>query len=295
MLSILIPIYNFKVEALVKALMRQCNRIDLDYEILCFDDGSRKKIKYENSILSDYFGVNYTELSENLGRARIRNWMAKSASYENLLFLDCDSRVLKKDVISTYLDLIGDYDIVSGGGHYAKKKPRAKSKYLHWLYGSKRESVAAAKRQSSPAMFFHSNNFMVRREVMMDHAFDEQLEGYGYEDLLWAQRLLEDNYSLKHINNPVEHLGLEKADVFLKKTDRSIQNLVGLIKRGEAIETQLTRFAERLKKWHLDKMVNRYLESNHENLKASLLSSTPKLYQLQLYKLYLYNFYINTD
>ena len=92
MLSILIPIYNFKVVKLVETLQKQCEKAKITYEVVCFDDQSQTKYKKDNVILSNYFGVNYTELSENLGRARIRNWMAKIASYDNLLFLDCDTK-----------------------------------------------------------------------------------------------------------------------------------------------------------------------------------------------------------
>ena len=40
MLSILIPTYNYDVEALVTELHAQSTACGVDFEILCYDDGS---------------------------------------------------------------------------------------------------------------------------------------------------------------------------------------------------------------------------------------------------------------
>ena len=41
MLSILIPTYNYNIEALVAELHAQSTACDIDFEILCYDDGSK--------------------------------------------------------------------------------------------------------------------------------------------------------------------------------------------------------------------------------------------------------------
>lgn len=288
MLSILIPIYNFKVVTLVKALMRQCKKLDIDYEIICFDDKSRKKIKYENSVLSDFFGVNYTELSENLGRARIRNWMAKSASYETLLFLDCDSKIVKKDFVKTYLDRAADADLISGGRRYSKKAPSAKTKRLHWKYGTRKESIKASARQREKYLFFHSNNFLVKRDVILSYPFDESHQGYGYEDLLWAKTIMDGGLNILHIDNPVEHLGLEKSDVFLRKTKQSIMNLKLLRSVHPDFETQLTRFADRIERWGLRNKMYSFYSRRVESFESGLMAGSLSLYQLTILKLMWY-------
>ena len=287
MLSILIPIYNFKVVKLVKAIKRQCEQSKIMFEILCYDDGSKPKIKYENSVLSSYFGINYTELSENLGRARIRNWLAKTAAFDNLLFLDCDSKVIKKDFIKTYLKHINNYDIISGGRIYSKKPPRAKSKQLHWRYGVKRESKNAKFRNKNAQLFFHSNNFLVRRDIAIKYPFDEEIKGYGYEDLLWAKHIFDRGIEILHIDNSVEHLGLEKSDVFLKKTKKAIDNLVELNSRGHNLFTRLTEFDNKLKRLKLKSLLLRYGRKNASKIESNLLSPSPKMWNLDLYK-YMY-------
>lgn len=288
MLSILIPIYNYKVVKLVKALKKQCDKAKIKYEILCLDDGSKSKIKYENSVLSSYFGINYTELSENLGRARIRNWLAKIAAFDNLLFLDCDSKVIKKDFISNYLKYINDFEVIAGGRIYSPKSPRAKSKKLHWLYGSKRESKNAKNRQKNIINYFHSNNFLVKREIVIKYPFDEKIDGYGYEDILWAKHLFEKGISINHINNEIEHLGLEKKDVFLKKTKKSIENLKKINAENTKIQTRLMSLLATLQKYRLEKLVLSYCKKNKLKIERNLLSDNPNLYYLDLYKIICY-------
>jgi len=289
MLSILIPIYNYKVVKLVKSIKKQCEKAKIEYEILCFDDGSKAKIKSENSVLRSYFGVNYTELSENLGRARIRNWLAKIAIFDNLLFLDCDSKIVHKDFISSYLSEIQNLEVVSGGRIYSKKKPRAKSKKLHWLYGTKRESKKARFRNKNAITFFHSNNFLVKRDIIIKYPFDQNVEGYGYEDLLWAKYLYKKGVDIKHIDNEVEHLGLEKNTVFLKKTETAVENLKTINKSSTVIETRLMKFQHTLQKYRLEKLVKSYCEKNKTKITQNLMSENPSMYYLDLYKYICYN------
>lgn len=294
MLSILIPVYNCNVTKLVKNLHKQCTKSKVPFEILCFDDGSRSNIKSKNTRLSSVFGVNYTELSENLGRARIRNWLAKSASFENLLYLDCDSKVIHKHFIKDYLKCIYEgYEIVSGGRVYNKKPPRAKSKKLHWLYGTKKESKSARFRKVNPRLYFHSNNFLVTRDIILKCPFDESVVGYGYEDLIWAENAYEKGYLISHIDNPTEHLGLEKNKVFIDKTKRSIQNLIEYNKYHAPLKTNLIIWNERLKKWKLHSILINKIIKNREAIEKNLMSENPKLINLDLLKLLIYHDVLN--
>ena len=273
------------------ALQKQCIKAKINYEILCFDDLSDPKFKKANSSLPDYFRVNYTELSENLGRARIRNWLAKSASYDTLIYLDCDSKIVQKDFIQKYYALIGKAAVISGGRAYSKKPPRAYTKQLHWLYGTKKESQTAKVRTKHPVKYFHSNNFMVDRQVILDNPFEEALDKYGYEDLLYAQQLQDKGVSIMHIDNPVQHLGLEKNVRFLEKTRLAIDNLLYLkYAHNSPISTNIERFANRLYDVGFHEDFLRYYSKREGGIEATLLGKTPNVRALDMYKLaYFYN------
>lgn len=288
MLSILIPIYNFKVVKLVSTLHKQCEKAKCSYEILAFDDQSKDEFKKVNAVLRGYFGVNYTELSQNLGRAKIRNWLAKSASYENLLYLDCDSKVSGKNFIGTYLSHIKNYDVISGGRGYAPKPPRAYTKKLHWLYGTKKESKNAVFRNKNSVSYFHSNNFLIRRDIILKTPFKEDVVGYGYEDLELAKEIQKQGYSIRHIDNQIEHLGLEKNKVFLEKSRNAIDNLLQLKYDGIDLPTNIEKYASRLYDFGFHEDFLRFYQKRKNRIENNLLSKQPKLKNLDFYKLNYY-------
>jgi len=288
MLSILIPIYNYKVVKLVDVLQKQCEKAKIAFEILAFDDQSKVEFKNANGILRGYFGVNYTELSRNLGRAKIRNWLAKSARYEHLLFLDCDSKIRDKNFIKTYAALIDKYDVVSGGRGYSPKPPRAYTKKLHWLYGTKKETQNAAIRNKYPIKYFHSNNFLVKRNVILDVPFLEEVKGYGYEDLHLAKAIIKKGYKLQHVDNQIEHLGLEKNKVFLEKTRNAINNLLVLKYTGQEIPTNLENLAVKLQDWGFHQEFIKFYQKRSQIIEKNLLSKEPRLLNLDFYKLNYY-------
>ncbi len=289
MLSVLIPIYNYDVVKLVDTLQKQCSKLKIAYEILCFDDGSTGEFKRINSQVAGYFAVNYTELSQNLGRAKIRNWLAKSASYDNLLFLDCDSKVSGRNFVKKYISEIGKADIISGGRSYTKSPPRAKSKKLHWLFGVHRESKSAKFRNKHPYLFFHSNNFLVKKSLISKIKFDESVKGYGYEDLLFGQRLKDEGILARHIDNPIQHLGLEKSQHFLKKTSQAIDNLLILKYSGKGIETRLEKAANRLQDLGFHEDFLKIYKWREKSIEKNLLSNNPRIRNLDFYKL---NYYL---
>ena len=286
MLSILIPIYNYDVTKLVVKLSKQCQRAKIQFEIVCFDDGSRPNIKAKNSGLRALFRVNYVEMSENLGRSKIRNWLAKAASFDHLLFMDCDSKVPGANYIKNYVAVIGKYDVVYGGRTYQKKAPASDKKHLHWKYGSQREALSAKKRNKHPYLNFMSNNFMIKRTIVEANKLDESLTQYGYEDTLFALQLKAKEIKVFHIDNPLEHKGLETNGVFLEKVHLATENLVRLYQSKEIRSTRLIDFYQRLKYWKVLPFVLRYFEKNEDNIQRKLQERNPELKNLQLYKLY---------
>ena len=91
-LSILIPVYQENCIKLVSDLVNQTKRLSIDSEILVFDDCSPIKCE-DNRTLSDMERVTYRELEQNIGRSKIRNLLADTASGDVLIFLDGDSGI----------------------------------------------------------------------------------------------------------------------------------------------------------------------------------------------------------
>ncbi len=295
MLSIVIPIYNQDVRPLVTTLMKQCNKLNINYQILCFDDMSAQKYKDMNKELAFRINVNYTEMAENLGRSKIRNWLGKAAFFEYILFLDGDSTVKNKDFIKKYVDHLPTETVIYGGRKYALKKPRAKKKILHWEYGSKREALPAKKRKKDPYLNFQSNNFLIPEKIFKNHLFDDRVNGYGYEDLLYAFDLQKAGIPVWHIDNPVIHDGLELNHIFMQKTENAIKNLVTLYKENKIPSTRLIKSYEKLKNYNLLNSFVWTYNKMADKIKGSIMSDKPSIIYFNTWKLKLFIDYISKD
>lgn len=294
MISILIPVYNQDVVPLVKDLKGQCEGLDIEYQIMVFDDLSNAETRQRNSELGHEFGVNYLELSENLGRAKIRNRLARMARHKHLIFIDGDSGMIKNDFIQCYLDQIENAEIVYGGRVYQEKKPSDDHLVLHWKYGRTREALPLKKRLLDPFLNFQSNNFLISAWLFSKLKFEEGIEGYGYEDLLFAQKIKSVNAGILHIDNPVMHLGLEPASNFIKKTTHAIHNLARLNKSGDLLDTRLTRFYKRMEGYNLKDIMVKYYNANQKSILKNLESKNPSIRKFNLMKLALYDKAMNT-
>ncbi len=288
MLSIVIPIFNQDVRTLVYTLVKQCNKLNINYQVLCFDDGSEQKFREINKELAFKINVNYTEMPENLGRSKIRNWLGKAAYYEYILFLDGDSTVKSKDFIKKYLDHLPTQGVVYGGRQYTTKNPRAKKKILHWKYGVKREALSAKKRNKDPYLNFQSNNFLIPEPLFKENLFDEKVEGYGYEDLLYALDLMKKGISISHIDNQVIHDGLEINTVFIKKTEHAISNLVILYKNGKIKNSRLIKSYAKLNDYGLTNSFAWTYAKMEEKIKKNILSDNPSISLFNMWKLHLF-------
>lgn len=284
MISILIPIYNCDVTKLAKTLNEQCKAININYEIVCFDDFSKKKYKDLNRALDHEFGISYLELSENHGRSKIRNKLAKNARYEKLILLDCDSEISNENFLQNYIDAYELEGVVYGGRNYKTYPPKTINKYLHWKYGRNRESQPYEKRTKSPYLNFQSNNFMIDREIMLAHPFEETISGYGYEDLVFANQLKTASINIIHIDNPLFHKGIEYNEDFLAKSKVAAENLAILYHQGKLSDTRMLKFHAKLKKVGFNSLLHKIIQRNTARLLKNLKSKKPNLLFFDLYR-----------
>lgn len=285
MLSILLPIFNFDIRPLVSDLHGQCEVAGVGYEILCFDDGSTPEFKLINKEIWKLPNVIYREMPQNLGRSAIRNALGKAARFECLLFMDCDSKVVSPDFIKKYLEHASPTHLVYGGRCYADQPPTDPALRFHWHYGRQREQSTAAERSRSPYHSFMTNNFLIPKVIFLNILFDETLRQYGHEDTLFGMELAKRQVPILHIDNPLEHIGLEPVEVFLRKTEMGIENLVRLSKEGSLIETKLLSTYFLIKKLKLAVPGKRIFMVFKRRIIKQLKSDRPSLLFFDFYKL----------
>lgn len=286
MLSVLIPVYNFDIRDFARNLSVQAAALERPVEIICLDDASDEAVHFLNAEVAGYDHVIYKRLDRNHGRSAVRNVLAEMASYENLVFLDCDGRCVSNEFLGRYLSVTAKYDVVYGGRIYHEEPPDDQRLYFHWFYGSAREAALIESRLRSPYMSFMTNNFMIRKPVFEAIRLDESLQGYGHEDTLFAIDLRKRGFNMMHIDNPVEHLGIEPADVFLEKSKNAVKNLVYLTRQRKVDgAVKLVRFYSYARRIGVIGIVAWLIFLREQKILVNLKGVAPNLLWFDLWKL----------
>lgn len=230
MLTICVPIYNLNVTKLIQDLSKQGKKLKTPFEIILIDDCSLESYKKQNEAICSK--ETYIKLDKNIGRAKIRNRFLNYAKYNNLLFLDCDSTIISIHYLKNYIRFITNnpnYNVLFGGRIYDKKLP-TRNKMLRWKYGTKQESQSLNIRKQAPNKSFMTNNFLIRKSVFKKVNFDERIVEYGHEDTLFGYMLKKNKYKITHVDNAVLNENVEDNIVYLNKTEKSIHNLISILK-----------------------------------------------------------------
>jgi glycosyltransferase involved in cell wall biosynthesis len=294
MLSILIPIYQENCVNLINDLLLQAKELSCQWEILVFDDCSPIKCE-ENKAIAQLPNVEYRELSENLGRSRIRNLLADTAKGDILIFLDGDSGIVRKDFLKRYLQAIETKDVVRGGTVYCSKDKCPKGYELHWKYGTKVESNRTLQGEN----MFTTNNFCIRKKIFSSVRFRQDIKGYGHEDTLFKLDLEEFNFSFQNIDNPVEHLGLKTFKDFISSNENAVKTLRNISKNQRNIlknqrnkkiiqRIKIVNAYNKLEKYHLVGLYILFYKTTRRLMLSLLAKKNPSLFIWNLYKLGVY-------
>ncbi|HTN22105.1 MAG TPA: glycosyltransferase [Pelobium sp.] len=284
MLSICIPHYNFVNPVLFETLFLQCKSAKISFEILIADDASVPlKKTYLKNFIQPEFSIFFLE--KNIGRSAIRNFLASKAKYPHLLFLDADAEIINENFIANYLENLGN-KIVSGGRVYQSEKPDP-NYTLHYKYGSKIEQHAQ--------VAFQSNNFIVPKSVFDLLVFDEEIKGYGYEDVLFGLEATRLGFELKKINNPVKHIQLKTNEEFVNDLEQALKNLKELItkKRNAKLEQEVTvsDFYRKIRNYKLTFLLSIRQDKILKKARALLFLNIPigATLLIAVYKLYYFH------
>ncbi len=291
-LSILIPTYNNVCVALVKSLQEQASLLpDLSYEILVADDGSMDSSTVEeNRVINKLENCQYIEREKNVGRAAIRNFLARQAKYEWLLFLDSDLHVDNPQFLHNYCTSEGD--IVVGGlkiGGYTEKW----GNNLRYKYEKACEKEHDYQHRIEKGdKEFRTTNFLISKSAITECPFDENFKHYGYEDVLFGKQLTLQGYHITHIDNPILLDDYETNLQFVLKTEEACRTLY-LFREDLKGYSKLIDYSSRLSKWRFIKpliLVSYPWIGLH--IKSRLIGNKPNVFWYNVYKLM---YYIHLD
>lgn len=287
-LSILIPCYNDKCKKLVESLhvlLKEEEKVSgLRYEVLVADDGSTDNEAIEhNKQIDSLENCRYIIRKKNVGRAAIRNFLAQESKYEWLLFIDCDMVVRDESYIKRYVYSC-DSPVIYGGysvkGEYEKLKGN-----LRFAYEKKCEaSHICQERKKNPYRDFHTSNFIVRRDIMINHPLDERFHYYGYEDVLWGKTLKDKNISIEHIDNPLSFEKFESNTSFIAKTEEGLTTLYHFRKELEGYSS-IIRYEKNLRRFGMIPAIILINKTLSKHIKCSLQGNNPSLFLFYIYKI----------
>lgn len=287
MLSILIPTYNHNVYKLVCRLHLEAEHLSIPYEIIVIDDHSNIELP-ENEKINKLSHVEYTVLDQNIGRAAVRELLARKAQYDRLLFLDADVIPVSETFLAEYIIELKktNTEVLFGGVAYEDLTPVVKER-LRWHYGRKRESGHVNKRLQQPH-FVSSPNLMITKDLFQKiNTLTENVYG---DDLVLSQQLKNERIPVHHIDNPVYHLGLETSKEYLEKALSAVKTIVMLERRGE-LETDFTTLQKsyiQLRKWKVAGLLYILVKGLKKVIERNLVSAKPSLFCFDLYRLQYY-------
>ncbi|MEY3368052.1 MAG: hypothetical protein RI973_1207, partial [Bacteroidota bacterium] len=108
---------------------------------------------------------------------------------------------------------------------------------------------------------------------------------YGHEDTLFGLELKKKGVPVIHIDNPLEHIGLENAEVFLEKTRQGLDNLKILQRIDLQAQTRLLKLWKWCRFTRLSLLLKLFFSATRPALIRNLLSNSPSLALFDLYKI----------
>lgn len=285
-LSILMPTFNDDCCDAVMELARQALEIEgLQFEIIIGDDASdNAEIAARNSQCTAIRSCRYIRVDENVGRAAIRNRLAREARFEWLLFVDSGMGISRGDFVKTYLTT--GQTPVYGGYAVSSDKHKSLQSNLRYCYEmAAAEAHSAENRAKHPNQDFHTSNFLVEKSLFLQHPLDERFRHYGYEDVFWGKQLSEAGITIHHIDNPVAFDRFETNAQFVAKTEQGIRTLCTF--RDELSGySRLLKTARLVRSLGLGKPCRMLFAKKQKKWREKLCANSPSLRLFSAYKLF---------
>jgi glycosyltransferase involved in cell wall biosynthesis len=290
-ISLLIPVFDYDIVALVYSMKSCIGKIPEFSEILIGDDGSSPEYRAKYLSLEDD-GVRVIVSEKNIGRAAIRNRLALEAKGDYLLFIDADAMIpgTAEAYINNWIPSMKSSRVICGGILYHESPPGDPDKILRWKNGRKKEEKKASERNKRPYAAFTTFNVLIDKTIFSKLRFNEELKQYGYEDTLLSYQLDKADIKVFHIDNGLFHEGLETNRELINKTKFGIENLSQLYdsvtdKRRFSSSVRLLQTYNRLSILRLNLILAGIFIRFRERMELRLDSSNPKLWMYSLYKI----------
>ncbi len=286
-LSIAILVYQFSPLKVVHELIRQARLLEINFELLIYDDGSgpvwQKQLEIDFKDIPEVF---LHLASKNLGRSAARNRLAQKALGDYILMIDGDNPINSPHFVNDYFRTRKSNTIVVGG-RYIDASPIPGCE-LRWTFAKEREVQNLKQRQANPYAHFQTNCFLADRSVFKKVGFEEALKTYGYEDSLFGFDLEKAGIKIFHIDNPQFHKAEDRNLAFLAKSEAAMLSLYWIYLNRPHLRKhfKLLKALNILQKLKLRSICLVVLSFMEKGIKENLDSSGPSLWRFDLFRLH---------
>jgi GT2 family glycosyltransferase len=296
-ISLLIPVFDYDIIALVHSMKSAMGKVPELCEILIGDDGSSPDYHEKYKTLESE-NVRVISSEKNIGRAAIRNKLALEAKGDFILFIDADVMLpgTAEAYMLKWLPYMKSSKVICGGILYHDSAPGDPDKLLRWKYGKWREQKSAAERNKHPHAGFSTFNVLIEKSVFSKIRFNEELKQYGHEDTLLGYQFKKAGIGILHIDNGLMHEGLESNREFLVKTKLGIENLSMLFdkvtdKKTFSETVLLLKLYNRLRYFGITRILAAIFIRYRERMEIRLDSNDISLALFGMYKMSMFSTY----
>ncbi len=284
MISILVPCYDYNAYPLVCDLEKQALMLNINFEIICIDDGSFSSKNEINQKINLLTNSKFLESKKNLGRINNRLLLAEKSQYNWLLFIDVDTLPNNENFLKNYINKINRGLIIFGGCLY--KTPENENYSLRYKFGKKREEISSIYRNKNPYKYISSCNFMSEKNLLIEVLSKIKNVSYG-NDYIFGSLLKKMKIEITHIDNPILINNIDDNSDFIKKTHHALENLVGYYKNKkiEKHSISILKVYAFLDYLFLKKIFVKTTNIFKKLLERNLVSKDPNLFLFDLYRL----------
>lgn len=226
-LSVLVPFLGDDPSVLLQALEAEKGDHTNRIEIIILDDGTNDLSltrKLQGLVDTSQHAICLLSSTDNLGRSKGRNRLAAQARGSYLLFIDADMLPDHPDFLRFWLTHIDTQSPAATFGGFSVTQASTAPEYaVHRSMALRSDCVAAAIRKQQPEKHVFTSNLLIRKDVFLQNPFDENFQGWGWEDVEWAIRVT-TTHPITHIDNTATHLGLDTVPALMSKYRQSAAN-----------------------------------------------------------------------
>lgn len=286
MISILIPTFNDNCVNLVETLSFQAATMRLrEWEIVVADDASTdRQCVTANQVIATLPNCRLVRQKNNLGRAGIRNLLARLARGTWLLYIDADLTVIDSKYLERYVNFAFEhpFECICCGGYKAMPGPQGN---LRWMYEQRTaKAQTASYRRQQKYQSFKLSNTLLSKSIFSICKLDESMRQYGYEDVMLGKQLQNQSVPIYHIDNPLGFCHYESNANYLAKTEEALDTLCQHQNDLQGY-SKLLALAIKIRKSHASRLLLWLCKLAIPICKRNLLTKKPKFILFRVYQI----------